>query len=97
MAETPSARFTVQRFSGLNTNDNPHLVPASGAVECDNISYNTAGEIRCRNGMRPVYPENAISATGGQSIMAFSYLQSQANFLVYEDSAGSLHISRNPT
>ena len=87
---TPKRRIDLTK--GMVSNASPHSVPI---VSQDNVTNLVAGELIVRPGMTPATFEDAQgSATAYTVLHAHTYLHPLANFIVYLDSNGGVHVGR---
>lgn len=86
----PVKRFNVMQFQGLVTNANPHAIPPGAAQVQTNIVCTIAGQLTVRKGMRPTAFANATTATTHSVIGMIEYIRPEANYVVYQDSAGNV-------
>lgn len=90
---TPKRRIDLTK--GMVSNASPHSVPV---VSQDNATNTVAGEIKVRPGMAPATFESAQgAATTYQVLHAHTYLSPLADFVVYVDSNGDVHVGRAPS
>lgn len=77
------------------SNASPHSVPI---VSQDNVTNLVAGELIVRPGMTPATFEDAQGSASSDTVLhSFCYLHPLANFIVYMDSAGAVHVGRAPS
>lgn len=96
MTDRPTDKAEMQEFPGLVSNrdpaDQPHA-PVAG----QNMRMHRPGLLTVRKGIKPLAFSNVIADTTNSIIAGFGYHRPDANYFVYEDSAGNVKIGRNPT
>lgn len=90
MPEPPVKRFNLMEFRGLVTNANPHAIPPGAAQVQTNIVCTIAGQLTVRKGMRPTAFANAVTATTHSVIGMVEYIRPEADYVIYQDSAGNI-------
>lgn len=95
MTDRPSGSADIPEFPGFVSNRDPADAPQA-PVAGQNMRMHRPGLLVPRKGFKPLAFGNAISDTSDAIIAGFGYHRPDAEFFVYEDSAGAVRTGRNP-
>ena len=94
--DQPLARAQIDEFPGLVSNRDPADAPQA-PVSGQNMRMHRPGLLTCRKGIKPLTFDNATSDASTSIIAGFAYHRPDADYFVYEDTAGAVKIGRNPS